>query len=194
MARPTVTIARIFPKREWLQRATRADFFMHASRLISITFVCCALVGCKPKNTETPEEPLAKPVEVEPEPEPEAAEVQIDQAVADLCDMPTAHFSFNSTKLDGGAKDALDSLATCFISGPASSKSVRLVGHADPRGDEEYNFGLGQRRAGSVGKYLEQKGLGSDRIETSSRGELDASGSDESGWASDRKVAIYFGN
>jgi len=167
---------------------------MHVLRLLSVTLVGCTLFGCKTKSADTATEPpVSRPV-AEVEPEPEASDVALDQAVADLCQIPTAHFRFNSTKLDADAKSALDALATCFISGPASGKTLRLVGHADPRGDEEYNFGLGQRRAGSVAAYLEKRGLGADRIETSSRGELDARGSDEDGWASDRKVAIYFGS
>lgn len=167
---------------------------MHVSRLIPVLLASFALLGCKTKSADTATEaPASQPLMMEAE-EPEASDVAIDQAVADLCNIPTAHFKFNSTKLDGDAKGALDALAACFISGPAVGKTLRLVGHADQRGDEEYNFGLGQRRAGSVGKYLEKQGLGTDRIETSSRGELDAVGSDESGYASDRKVAIYFGS
>lgn len=166
---------------------------MHVLRLLSVALVGCTLFGCKTKSADTATEPPTPRAVEEAEPEPEASDVAIDQAVADLCQIPTAHFRFNSTKLDADAKSALESLATCFISGPASGKTIRLVGHTDPRGDEEYNFGLGQRRAGSVGAYLEKRGLSADRIETSSRGELDASGSEESSWASDRKVAIYFG-
>ena len=36
----------------------------------------------------------------------------------------------------------------------------RSIGRADPRGTEEYNLGLGSRRAGSVGTYLARLGVG----------------------------------
>ena len=54
-------------------------------------------------------------------------------------------------------------------------------------------MGLGQRRAGSVSAYLTKMGLPDTRMETSSRGELDASGEDESGWSKDRRVDILLG-
>ncbi len=118
------------------------------------------------------------------------AGVVVDDAVVKLCDLPEARFDFDSAKLSKSAKATLDALATCFISGPAKDKNMRLVGHADPRGTDDYNMGLGQRRAGSVSSYLVKKGLPEDRMETSSRGELDASGTDDTGWAKDRRVDI----
>jgi len=35
---------------------------------------------------------------------------------------------------------------------------MRLVGHADPRGDEEYNLALGERRANAAKDFLVEKG------------------------------------
>jgi peptidoglycan-associated lipoprotein len=69
-------------------------------------------------------------------------------------------------------------------------KGIRLVGHADPNGPAEYNIGLGQRRAGSIGNFLAKKGLEEKRITATSLGELEATGTDETGWAADRKVEI----
>ena len=61
---------------------------------------------------------------------------------------------------------------------------------ADPRGETEYNFALGQKRAGNVAGFLAKKGLEQARMATSSKGELEASGVDEDGWSRDRKVDI----
>lgn len=123
--------------------------------------------------------------------DPNRGNIAIGPKIQALCNLPTANFDFDSAALDPTAKGALDALADCFVQGPAKGKGMRLVGHADPRGETEYNFGLGQKRAGSVASYLKGKGLGDDRVETSSRGELDATGSDEEGWAKDRKVEIF---
>jgi peptidoglycan-associated lipoprotein len=142
-----------------------------------------------PANTR-PSEPAA----VAAEEEANQAGVHVDDAVVKLCDLPEARFDFDSAKLSPSATNMLDALATCFISGPAKDESMRLVGHADPRGDDDYNMGLGQRRAGSVAAYLTKKGLPEARMETSSRGELDASGEDESGWSKDRRVDILLGD
>lgn len=116
------------------------------------------------------------------------AVVVVDPRIQEACNMPTPHFAFDSASVEGDP--ALDVLASCFLRGPMTGKELRLVGHADPRGDFEYNVLLGHKRAGNVANYLESKGLTDDRIATSSRGEMDATGQDESGWAEDRRVDI----
>jgi peptidoglycan-associated lipoprotein len=65
-----------------------------------------------------------------------------------------------------------------------------LVGHCDPRGDAEYNMVLGDHRAHSVKNYIEQRGLPPSRIQTSSRGEMDAVGYNDATWALDRRVDV----
>ncbi len=118
------------------------------------------------------------------------ANADVDDKIAKMCDLPEARFDFNSSAVSPSGKKVLDLLATCFKTGPGKGKSMQIVGHADPRGEEEFNFGLGQRRAGAVAGYLKSAGLGEDRFSTTSRGELDATGTDEAGWAKDRRVEI----
>jgi peptidoglycan-associated lipoprotein len=88
----------------------------------------------------------------------------------------------------------LQKLATCFKDGPLKGRSMLLVGHADPRGDDEYNLVLGGRRADGVRGMLMKYGLGKDRITTSSRGEMDASGTEPESWAKDRRVDVKLGS
>ncbi|MCC6527815.1 MAG: OmpA family protein [Polyangiaceae bacterium] len=121
----------------------------------------------------------------------ETAPVNIDEKVRKLCDLPDAHFGFNSASVGAQAAQVLDKLATCFVSGPAKGKSLNIVGHADPRGDADYNIKLGHKRAGSVAEYLQKKGVEDGRLATSSKGATEATGTDESGWAKDRKVQIF---
>jgi peptidoglycan-associated lipoprotein len=116
--------------------------------------------------------------------------VGIDERIRKMCDLPEARFDFDSASVSGGAKAMLDALAKCFTDGPAKGKGLSIVGHADPRGETNYNFGLGQQRAGSVAGYLTKAGIAETRIETSSRGELEATGSDDAGWSRDRRVEI----
>ncbi len=117
--------------------------------------------------------------------------VKIDDKIVKACgDLPTAKFAFDSTEVTPEASNALDALARCFISGPLKGKGMNLVGHADPRGETEYNLALGQRRAGSVAGFLQKKGLEDARMGTSSKGEFEATGTDEDGWARDRRVEI----
>ncbi|WP_437279657.1 OmpA family protein [Sorangium sp. So ce375] len=122
---------------------------------------------------------------------PSSGSIRIDDKILKACgDLPTARFAFDSTAIEGEAAGALDALARCFVSGPLKGKGMKLIGHADPRGETEYNLGLGQKRAGSVAEYLGKKGLEQGRIATSSKGEFEATGTDEEGWARDRKVDI----
>ncbi len=159
------------------------------------------LVGCK-KTSEAPAEPPvtaapapapAEPAETDeyPDKDPNKSSIVVDPKIAEMCEIPTAHFDFDSSNLGGDAQTALDALATCFTAGPAKGKAMRLVGHADPRGTEEYNMALGSRRAGSVADFLGGKGMEEGSLETSSKGELEATGTDESSWAADRKVEIF---
>jgi peptidoglycan-associated lipoprotein len=120
--------------------------------------------------------------------------VNIDQRVVDMCKLPEPRFAFDSAALSAQARNVLDSIASCFEEGPGKGKSMKLVGHADPRGETVYNFALGQHRAGSVAGYLEDKGLSQGRLATSSRGALDATGTDEASWALDRRVDILLAN
>lgn len=143
--------------------------------------------------------PKAKPVAVAKDTTPKldtksptSGSIQIDDKIIKACgDIPTAHFAFDSASIGPDAQAPLDALARCFVSGPLKgSKGMRLVGHADPRGEVEYNLALGQKRAGSVGEYLNTKGLEKSRVQTLSKGAFEATGTDEEGWAHDRKVDV----
>jgi peptidoglycan-associated lipoprotein len=122
---------------------------------------------------------------------PTSGSVHIDDAILRACgDIPVAHFAFDSARVTAEAASGLDALARCFATGPLSGQRMRLIGHADPRGETEYNFGLGQRRAGSVESYLGAQRVQASQMAASSRGQLDATGTDEAGWALDRKVDV----
>lgn len=117
--------------------------------------------------------------------------VRIDNKIVAACgDLPTARFGFDSADVTAAAANALDALARCFISGPLKGKGMKLVGHADPRGETEYNILLGQKRSGGVSDFLAKKGVETTRMATSSKGEFEATGTDEDGWEKDRKVEI----
>lgn len=51
---------------------------------------------------------------------------------------------------------------------------ILMEGHCDWRGTAEYNLGLGDRRAGAARQYLETLGVSGVRLETLSKGDLDA--------------------
>ena len=88
----------------------------------------------------------------------------------------------------------LRKLAVCFSTGPLAGRQMGLVGHADPRGESEYNMLLGERRATNVKQVIVSEGLAPDKMSTSSRGEMDATGTDEASWARDRRVDVVLAN
>jgi peptidoglycan-associated lipoprotein len=123
---------------------------------------------------------------------PTSGSVQIEDRILKACgDVPAARFAFDSTSIEGDAAVTLQALAKCFDTGPLKGKGMRLVGHADARGEPGYNRALGQQRASSVASYVESKGIAASRVSTMSKGELEATGTDEEGWARDRKVEIF---
>lgn len=121
--------------------------------------------------------------------------VNIDPAIVQACGLPSdaAHFDFDSSRIRTEDDRTLAAVATCFESGPLKGRHLRLVGHADPRGDSEYNMVLGQARADSVAMFVVSKGLPRAQTESTSRGAMDAVGTDEAGWARDRRVDLLLG-
>lgn len=102
----------------------------------------------------------------------------------------TPEFAFDSTDIVAEDKELLGALAKCMAEGALRGKNVELTGRTDPRGEAEYNMSLGETRADSVRRYLHDLGVASTRLRATSRGEIDASGVDESSWAHDRRVDI----
>jgi peptidoglycan-associated lipoprotein len=103
-------------------------------------------------------------------------------------------FGYNDDDLLPSDRDVLQQVAECLVRGPLRAKTVQLVGRADPRGTDEYNLGLGTRRAETVRSYLLRLGVPGGRISPTTRGELDASGVDESSWQRDRRVDLELVN
>ncbi len=106
----------------------------------------------------------------------------------DVGDAPK--FGFDDFQLLPADRTVLEQVAQCLTVGPLQGRPVSLVGRADPRGTEEYNLGLGTRRAEMVAGYLLHLGVPSSQLSRTTRGALDASGGDETGWQVDRRVDL----
>jgi peptidoglycan-associated lipoprotein len=67
--------------------------------------------------------------------------------------------------------------------------NIRIEGNCDPRGTNEYNMALGERRAISAKKYLANLGVADERMTTISFGEerILLHGHDELSWAQNRR-------
>lgn len=82
-----------------------------------------------------------------------------------------AYFGFNDSELSDQAKAKLDRIAE-RASNSAEAR-VRVVGHADQVGEEDYNQMLSQRRADAVRTYLIDRGVAQDAVQVEARGETD---------------------
>jgi peptidoglycan-associated lipoprotein len=103
---------------------------------------------------------------------------------------PPPKFDYESPELHPETREVLQRLATCLSSGSLKGAKVLLTGHCDARGEYEFNMSLGAQRAENVKTFLSTLGVPADRVVTSSRGKLDATGGDDAGWANDRRVDI----
>ena len=97
------------------------------------------------------------------------------------------HFDYDKALIRGGDAAVLDQKVAILQANPALR--IRISGHADERGSDEYNLALGNRRATAAKQYLVSHGIDASRIETVSYGEERplASGHDEESWAQNRR-------
>ena len=91
-------------------------------------------------------------------------------------------FDFDSAALAPEDRAMLAEVAKCLSDGGLRGRSVSLVGRTDPRGEPAYNMTLGGSRADTVHRYMVDLGVGRERMNTTSRGEMDATGTSEAGW------------
>jgi peptidoglycan-associated lipoprotein len=106
------------------------------------------------------------------------------------CALEPVYFDFNESLLTLETTQELQARAKCIQSAP--KRKLRLEGHCDPRGTEEYNLALGERRGQSVKRYLTRLGVDGARLRSLSKGKLEATGTDEASWARDRSVKFVW--
>ena len=101
--------------------------------------------------------------------------------------LPSVYFDLDSTEIRSEYRGALESGATGL---KQSRATVVIAGHCDERGSEEYNFALGERRAGAVRKYLFNLGVPMDQMTIVSYGEAQPaqSGRGDSAWRLNRRA------
>ncbi len=97
------------------------------------------------------------------------------------------HFDYDKALIRGGDAAVLDQKVAILQANPALR--IRISGHCDERGSDEYNLALGNRRATAAKQYVVSHGIDGSRIETVSYGEERpmASGHDEDAWAQNRR-------
>jgi len=82
------------------------------------------------------------------------------------------YFDFDQSFIRPADRGTLQEVAQYLSTNP--NDKLLVEGRCDWRGTTEYNMALGDRRAVSVVTYLQQVGVSPDRMETVSKGDLEA--------------------
>ncbi len=121
----------------------------------------------------------------------EVEEVAVVEEV--VLDLQTVYFDFDKSNIRSDARPVLRSNGDQLRRAGAP---IRIEGHTDERGSEEYNLALGERRANSVKQYLENLGVDSSSMRTLSYGEAKpaVAGHSEDAWRYNRRVEFQARN
>lgn len=115
-----------------------------------------------------------------------AREARLREARATL--EQVVYFDYDESTLRSDSESTLRAKAEILRSSP--SVRIRIEGHADERGTNEYNLALGNARAESVRQFFTSFGLDASRFEIVSYGEERpaAQGNSESAWSQNRRA------
>jgi len=127
-----------------------------------------------------------------PPPPPPPAVVVSEEQLFDQAIKPV-YFDLDKSDIRPDAQTALTSNAD-FLKEHAGIKFT-VEGHCDERGSEEYNLGLGDKRATSAKNFLVNLGIAADRISTISYGKSrpTCTEANEDCWQQNRRAAFKFG-
>jgi outer membrane protein OmpA-like peptidoglycan-associated protein len=99
-------------------------------------------------------------------------------------------FDIDSAAIDSSGRDTLEQVSAVLEEYPKTA--VVIQGHTDSTGTDEHNQALSERRADSVLRYLEGRGVDDDRMSATGYGETApvASNASESGRRLNRRVDL----
>lgn len=166
--------------------------------LLAVTAATVTACRKQPEPEPTPMEPPARPTTPTPTPPPttntntgmsDAARADSIRRVEDARNTLRApiYFDYDQDAIRPDAQAILESKLPILRANPAVR--LRIAGHTDDRGSDEYNLALGQRRAASARRFLELRGIDPSRIDIVSFGEERpaSTSQNESAWAANRR-------
>lgn len=117
---------------------------------------------------------------------------QIEQQKQALMADNVIYFAFDQSQISPEYIDVLSAHAEFLRENP--EVTLLIEGHTDERGTPDYNIGLGERRANSVGTYLMSVGVVYSQLETVSYGELKPvdPAHNEVAWEKNRRAVLSY--
>lgn len=108
-----------------------------------------------------------------------AANTKVDEkgCTVNLLVLHGIKFAFDSTKVSEASSAILDRAVKAMADNP--TVNVRIVGHTDSVGSDEYNDGLSKRRAAAVRSFLVNNGVSLGRMDIAGEGESQPIASNE---------------
>ncbi len=102
--------------------------------------------------------------------------------------LDTIYFDYDRSNLKQNEIMTLERNLAWVQQNPGSK--IRIEGHCDERGTEEYNLALGDHRADAVREWLSARGVSPSDIDTVSKGEYEPAvpGEGESAWSKNRRA------
>jgi peptidoglycan-associated lipoprotein len=166
--------------------------FVRLSLLLVLSALLLAGFGCATKIDSGEAPAKAAPAATPPPASvtPAAALAELPAGYADAIakiEKNAVYFAYDRYDLNDKAKAALKEKADLIKKFP--KLLVKIEGHCDERGTEEYNLALGERRARAAYDYLVMLGVAPSQLSRISYGKLDpaSSGSTEAAWANNRR-------
>jgi peptidoglycan-associated lipoprotein len=104
------------------------------------------------------------------EPAPPPAPSSAPSSPLDTANLADVFFDYDQYAIRRDAQTILGANADWIKNRPG--KAVVIEGHCDERGTQAYNLVLGDKRARSVKRYLEDLGVSASRLKTTSYGEI----------------------
>jgi peptidoglycan-associated lipoprotein len=141
--------------------------------------------------TETARVTVTVPPPPPPPPPPAKAEVSSEELFSQ--NVKDAYFDFDKSDIRPDAQQALTSDSDFLKAHPDIKFTIE--GQCDERGSEEYNLGLGDRRATAAKSFLVNSGINGDLINTISYGKDRpvCTEHDESCWQQNRRAHFHYG-
>ena len=103
--------------------------------------------------------------------------------------LESVYFDFDKSSIKQSERVKIQAAKDLLEKNP--TYRILFEGHCDWRGTDEYNLSLGDRRATAAKKYLISLGVAADKVESNSKGSLEASkNADEATMAKDRRAEI----